>query len=380
MFALAFHALLSIARGGRLRRRGGPVGYRAMATHQKALAKVILLTKDEPELIGDFLEYYAALFGQHNIVVVDNGSSDPRVAAEYARFPDVQVRTDARPFPSALEWMSEHMASLRDECEWILPLETDEFLFVVPRADDRDYKLTSGDVHRYLASLDDDVSVLRYGAFLGSAVDPGDGVYVPGVGYKRPPRDVTRFYDQGWDKIIVRASTFVRMSQWCHHAVASSGRRVVSDFLGLLHFHETGFRRQVASALKVVRSFNYLDLDAPPQRQLARILQLQALGVSCGHKLLYYGTALRRRLTLEAFRRVAGRLPCSAREMERYASKDDPDAAVAADAVALRASPASLLSWNELMYHEEPRACQHHVRHVANFFLSSFPHPPPTKL
>ena len=338
-----------------------------MAAPNKVLAKVILLTKDEPELIGDFLEYYGALFGQSNIVVVDNGSTDSRVAATYARFPAVHLRIDTRPFPLALDWMSEHMATLRDQCEWILPLETDEFMFVLPRADDRGYKLTPGDVSRYLESLDPDVSVLRYGALYGSAVDPTDGKYVAGVGYERPPRDVTRFYNQGWDKIIVRASTFVRMSQWCHHAIASSGCRVVSNFLGLLHYHETGFKRQVTSALKVMHSFNYVDTDATLQRQLARVVDIEALGVACAHKVGYYGTALRRRITLDAFRRIAGRLPSSAREMERYSSRGDPEAAVAADAVMLRLAPIGSLSWEELLYHEEPRAWEYDVRHVANF-------------
>jgi hypothetical protein len=335
---------------------------------EKALAKVVLLTKDEPELIADFLEYYGALFGLGNIVVVDNGSTDPRVMATYARFPAVTVRLDTRPFPLALDWMSEHMASLRDQCEWILPLETDEFMFVMPRADDRDYQLTTGDVSRYLASVDPDVSVLRYGAFYGSAVDPTDGKYKAGIGYERPPRDVTRFYNQGWDKIIVRASTFVRMAQWCHHAVASSGRRVVSDFLGLLHYHETGFKRQVTSAIKVMNSFNYVDVDATLPRQLSRVVEIEGLGLACAHKVIYYGTALRRRITLDAFRRVAGRLPNSVPEMERYSLKGDPDAAVAADAVMLRLAPTGTLSWDELLYHEEPRAWEFDIRHVANFF------------
>ena len=41
-----------------------------------ALAKVILITRDEHELIDDFVEYYGnVLFGMRNVVVIDNGNN-----------------------------------------------------------------------------------------------------------------------------------------------------------------------------------------------------------------------------------------------------------------------------------------------------------------
>ena len=230
-----------------------------------ALAKVILITKDEHDLIGDFLAFYGGLFGRENVVVVDNGSGSAPGAGEAVqaayrehRAAGGEVRVDARPFVDAVRFMGEHMRSLVGTCEWILPLETDEFLFLMDRADDAGYATAREDVEAALRALPDDVSVLRYGAFLGSSVDPAEAGYRDGA-YGRPARQITRFHDQGWDKVIVRASRFEGMAQWCHHAVVSGGVRAVSDRLGLLHFHDAGLRRLVERARPVVESYGYVD-------------------------------------------------------------------------------------------------------------------------
>ena len=191
-----------------------------------ALAKVILITKDEHDLIADFLAFYGGLFGRENVVVVDNGSdtgasgasrasrASEAVQAAYRehRAAGGEVRVDARPFVDAVRFMGEHMRSLVGTCEFILPLETDEFVFLMDRAGDAGYATAREDVEAALRALPDDVSVLRYGAFLGSSVDPAEAGYRDGA-YGRPARQITRFHDQGWDKVIVRASRFESMAQ-----------------------------------------------------------------------------------------------------------------------------------------------------------------------
>ena len=50
------------------------------AKRKRAFARVILLSKDEHDLISDTLEYYARLLGgRDRVVVVDNGSTNPIV-------------------------------------------------------------------------------------------------------------------------------------------------------------------------------------------------------------------------------------------------------------------------------------------------------------
>ena len=351
------------------------------------LAKVVLITKDERDILDDFLTFYGTIFGYENVLVVDNGSTDPDVVASLERFAakGVVVRVDARPFPQAVQFMSEHMASLRGTCRWILPLETDEFIFMLKRANDSKYATNRNDVMEYLASVPDNVSVIKYGAFYGSAVNPSDPDYSCGV-YPRPAAQMERFYNQGWDKLIVRASAFEGMSQWCHHTRTSTGDTIVSDSLGLLHFHETGFRRQVDSAVRVIDSYHYVDRTADMGRQFEQTSELIRMGVACGHKVEYYDKYLRRKMVLDAFRRVAGRLPFSATEMSLYVTSENPAEAVQeASNIGSIGSIGNIgnigsigVSWNELLYHEDVRPHTYVVRHVANFFadLTLCPSPP----
>ena len=346
------------------------------------LAKVVVITKDEHDLIGDFLEFYGRLFGRENVVVVDNGSADDgsahaeAVQAAYREHRALggDVRVDARPFVHAASFMSEHMRSLKGECEFLLPLETDEFIFLTDRAGDAAYATAREDVHAALRALPDDVSVMRYGAFLGSSVDPADAGYASGA-YSRPVRQITRFHDQGWDKIVVRAARFEAMAQWCHHANVDGGRKVTSDRLGLLHFHAAGLRRLVERAAPVVAAYRYADTRAPLDEQLRALWPLVDAPIACGHKVNYYASHLRRTSALRAFRQRLGRLPGSVEELELYAKAAFPEEAVRRAILDGALAPVSpyqqqqqQLSWDELLYHELRSDGDIRVTHVANFF------------
>ena len=350
------------------------------------LATVVVVTKDEVDLIDDFLMYHSAIFGAENVVVVDNGSTDPRLTPVYRRHREAGVRfvLERRAFATAAEFMTEHMRALAPGCRYLLPLETDEFMFCIgeKKAAASITELRQA-VLGHLLSLPDDVSVLRYGAFVGSCVDPSDAGYAGGA-YGRPAAQMTRFRDQGWDKLIVRASTFDRMTVWCHHAACTSGSTAKSPLLGLLHFHDTGCRRRVERALPVVRSYRHIDLvrDTTAE-QLREGRRTLPFGLACGHKLDYVVDHLARLETLRAFRRHLGRLPLSAQEMRRYSDQPrnasalidgrTPDAAVRAAIAAGELSRVvtdhASTTWDALLYAEDRQDHELVVCQVANALL-----------
>jgi hypothetical protein len=326
-------------------------------------------------MIGDCLEYYSRVLGARDrVVVVDNGSTHPTVLQAYALHTELggHVVVDRRSFKDAVSFMSEHMRQWAQTCDWLLPMETDEIVFdlqpqqqhgtpirVAPEAVGRA-------LAEHLRGVPEDVGILGYGRFLGSMVDPADAGYSRGA-YTRPIRQMTRFFDQGWDKIIVRSRAFVGMKLWCHHAETMPGfRKVVSDRLGLLHFHDTGLKRQVERARPVVEAYGYINSSANANADddhVATALRLRDAPIACGHKVRYLCNHLMRRATLQAFRRTLGRMPVSRDEMEVYALHlgRHPAAGVRNALLAGRvrrdaAILKSQLSFEELLYVESRQA------------------------
>lgn len=353
------------------------------------LVVAVLLTRDEHDLIDDWIDFYGAMYGPTNLMIVDNGSQDARAlhAYERAKAMGVEVRVDRRPFRDATVWMTEHLRAAAARVPaptFLAPLETDEFVFM---ADDPSGPLTRERVHAALRAVPDDVSIVRYGAFWGSVPRESDAGYVPGAGYTRPAAQITSFANQGWDKLIIRASQFDRCLQWCHHAAVHGGRTATCDALGLLHLHDTGFARQVDKSLAVMESFKYVDTRASIDAQLAQCARVAEAGVACGHKVEYYSTYLRRRAVVQAFRDAGlGRLP-TPDEVATYAAADPamraggPAAAVRRDLKRLRAGPSPTSSatvapdeWRMRVYAELPRAADAppivEVTQVADFLAS----------
>lgn len=264
----------------------------------RARAHAVLVTKDEDgDLLDDWVRAWTRA-ASGGLTIVDNGSTRPETVLALRRAARVaSVRRDARPFGAAVHWMSEHIADVarqRPDCDFLLPLETDEF-----PADPEAFEAQLG-------RAPPDAGVVRYARVLAS-LPPSTG-FASGT-----PRTLTRFVDQGWDKLAVRREAFVRMTQWCHHAQTAPGfREWTSPDLELLHFHATGFAAQLPRALAVVRSCGLMDTHASESHQLR---QLEALGpdcpLQCAHKLEYLRVHLRRRAALRAYRARHGRLPRS---------------------------------------------------------------------
>lgn len=312
-----------------------------MASRPPPSICVVLITKNEHDMIGDCLEYYSRLTGDaRHVYVVDNGSTHPDVLSTYDhhRSRGGVVKVDARPFKRATQFMSEHIRACATRYDWILPMETDEIVCDLGPRDVRPEgprDVRPEEVRRAvlaeLAAQPSTVGVLRYGKVLGSLVDPGDAGYSDGA-YARPIRQIRRFFDQGWDKLVIRSDAFVSMQLWCHHAVLKPGYEVaISGAIGILHFHETGIRRLIERSKPVVDSYGYFDCDddlnvretGPHPANV-----LRKAPIACGHKVAYLAGHYWRLATLRAFRRTLGRLPESVEEMDRYAKNFDRHPAV----------------------------------------------------
>lgn len=105
-----------------------------MGDRTKSLAKIVVFTKDEYDLIHDFLEYHGLVFGHENIVVVDNGSTHPEVLRVYEHFSALGtvVVKDTRSVQCHSDILNARMTGLRTSCHYLIPLDTDEFIVIDP--------------------------------------------------------------------------------------------------------------------------------------------------------------------------------------------------------------------------------------------------------
>ena len=288
---------------------------------EMATLMAFVLTKNEYDLIEDFVRFYASLCGGYDrVVVIDNGSTDPRVLSVYSKpeFAGLHVRSDTRPMTEQRAMMTDAMLAFRHRADFLPPLDTDEFLLW---GEARDMPSMSRDMRGYLAALPAKVSVVRYAEVLFSVPDPRDKSYVE-YSHARPAVDIRKFRRQPFDKIIVRAADLLRMHPGNHSAdlcPEAGGQRVVADQLRILHFHDVGVRRTFERTLAAVTSYGFrarLPGGATTQDDFLAVAQhVRGIG---GHHALYFLRFAARSLFIETLAAAVHRLP-SATDMIAFA-------------------------------------------------------------
>jgi hypothetical protein len=258
---------------------------------------VLLLTRDEYDVIEFFLEYHSWIFGPSNIVVVDNGSTNTHVLAVYEKYMKlgVTVFSETRPFFQATAFMSEYAAIYKDKCRFLFPLETDEFITF------HDRPMEVFDVIAFKAYLNDlplDVGAVQYSKVLCSIFEERHK--------GEPVLNIDRFYDQKWDKFFVRGATCMGIKQWSHSCF-STGTDMRSSTLSLLHFHDTGGKRAFERSRNIIQCILPNDLDI---LQTIKYLHQIAYGpVLNGHRIQQYLSFLLRQYCYEQFKVHVGRRP-----------------------------------------------------------------------
>ena len=281
--------------------------------------KVFVLTKNEYDLIDDFIEYYGRFVGFSNVVVIDNGSTDERVLAAYARHPGICVFHDHRPMTEQRDMMTDAMTQHKESCDFMMPLDTDEFALWnnAPVAGDG-----CSSLYAFLQALPPTVDVVRYSAVLFSVPDPDDvGTYVD-YSHSRPVADIGRFQQRPFDKIIVRSRAFVAMNPGNHSAILRDAipTEYTAPELSLLHFHDVGVRRTYERTLAAVVSYGFVRLadddDLHKQMQSCGCF-VKSIG---GHHAVHYLRFLARMILIDVIKNATGQLP-SLSEMLIFAER-----------------------------------------------------------
>jgi len=208
-------------------------------------AKVFCQVKNEEDIIGDWVDYHAWVFGEENLFVIDDGSSDRTSSILRSRLPERQLivlplRQNANWEELKMENLNALLERERSGCDFLIPLDADEFV-ICGAHPDRDA------IHSELSRLaGTDGEVFKFHLDF-NAVTLGD--------HPHPVREIVSFERHkrasNMKKSFFRAGTFRWVGLGQHYGYSASVRRPYVSMLGLMHYEWRGVRQALAKCLKV---------------------------------------------------------------------------------------------------------------------------------
>lgn len=286
------------------------------------LAKVFTVTKDEYDIIEDFILYYGYIFGFNNVVIIDNGSEDQRVLDVYEKYKNYGVEVYVElgyTRGSQGVHFTKHMFRCKSEVQYLIGLDTDEFLVILD--EDKNIIVSPFELREYLKRLPEDYDIFTIRDWYNSVPDVTSEDYV-NYSHQNPIVGIQTFgltTETNYSKKFYRASNFI-MTNNGNHSGRTTTQKVYDTSVGILHFHSTGIRRKVEKCRKICEGYNYIKEE---DGLLDIIPKISNLGSCDGnHRVNQYLAFCRKRVCLEKYVRVNKSLPKKGENINSYYEQD----------------------------------------------------------
>lgn len=221
--------------------------------------KLFTVTKNEPGLIEAWLHYHRRIFGEENIIVMDNLTTDPIHLKAYQKFPDLDLRftssyTQGCHALRICQEVKEGLVVLLDTDEFVLGPEGDtgaeriRSTLLQLALNDNAVSYTYGPSYetKDFPSFDEDIQETRHGIHVGNALRVS--ALSPST-----PRDPKSLHAH---KIIVRAANVMAVSNG-YHICNDIVPTVVSELM-LFHFHKRPYMVHIQHAVQDLQGFGFL--------------------------------------------------------------------------------------------------------------------------
>lgn len=280
---------------------------------EKTIAKIFCMTKDEYDLIEDFIVYHGYLFGYDNIVIIDNNSTDSRVIDVYEKYKLLGLTVVSEPSYvgsdqgiAFTKWMNQY----KDSCEFLIGLDTDEFMFGL---NENNYEFDKKYITELLNTIPTNVTYLKVNITPLVLLEP-EMPYYNNNFVENPARNMTTFTNEKENigkalrtKVFYRSNAFVNTENGNHTGRVSWGNTQIST-IGYIHFHYTGPKRLYERSRNVVRAYKYVDINDSYETQFTKLKPI--IGRCNGfHRVEQYLTFLLREYILNKFIENTKRLP-----------------------------------------------------------------------
>ncbi|WP_109313747.1 glycosyltransferase family 2 protein [Ruegeria sp. AU67] len=288
--------------------------------------KIFLMTKNEGELIKDWILYHAHLFGIENIHILD-GSDDEQVLQVYELYK--QKGLNVHHSNSGLDDLAIELTQLmhahKGTGNFLIKLDTDEFLAVASPAELRPRSPKLDAFRKAFIEKYDGKSILKVTGALDKLFEQWfrrkrislDGIEaffdrlpVTGQRYKasftmwsmpveafsqRPCVDVLEFTPSQFThlKSFFHSESFVSVDLGCHVGSSTDNEGFIDTGLTVIHYHSTSVEDSMRRARQVLRSHGYIDQGASSAQEIEKLSRLEGQLISSWHKIDQYLKFLR---------------------------------------------------------------------------------------
>ena len=271
-----------------------PLLHNGIRLTKDRVLKIVLMTKNEWPLSRSWVLYHGLVFGFNNIYVID-GSNDPRQIKYmvYLKSLGYNILFSQADLNSLEKVISKLMRSLRKSCDFLLKLDTDEFLAVYDPPSSKVYT-SHIRIQAHLNSLPYNGSMYKVG-YYSDVIPPLDNCL--------PEDDITSTTvlfscpQRSTHKTFFPSKTFEHMDLGSHAgsvSVSGPGKNVyhTSNFL-ILHYHNQCFLSYVKNCETVIVSHGYVYQNDSIERRIEKLSAKNGQDYNSWHKAAYYLTYLK---------------------------------------------------------------------------------------
>lgn len=262
-------------------------GFRAgLRSHPgRRIMKVVLMTKDEWPLIKSWVLYHCALFGAENIYVLDSSGPGPALeflisSSQNLGFFHISAPTEGLSYAeNAINLL---MTSLMYSCDFLMKVDTDEFVTLLSPKQDALYDVES--IRSYFDHLPVNGTIYRLPWFF-------ENFPTSGCTMDNDPAQDSIVFDgpRLYAKAFVAAPSFLRMDLGAHVGYTRPPYDLVpgpfmSD-LAIMHLRNSCFEKVMANNLRAVVGHGYVNASDSREEQLKKLRPLATQnGIHSVHK------------------------------------------------------------------------------------------------
>lgn len=284
--------------------------------------KVFCMTKNEYDLIEDFILYYGYLFGYENVILIDNISTHPAVLEIYKKYIKKGITIyyeDNYQGQNQGYIFTKYMLKYKSTCDFLIGLDTDEFLFSIIDFNNNNEPCNREKILNVFENYKNDDTLFKINSYPSSIVDISNENYINNK-MNHPARNIIYFSENisscenmevpcnDTPKYFSRSNAFMESSCGNHSVKVSNGKEV-NSLLGMFHYNFTGKRRSFERAKEVIEGYKYFSTSLEINTQID-ILATNFHNHRPGfHKERIYYKTLLRNFIVNLFIKYIKRLP-----------------------------------------------------------------------